>query len=241
MNIWTAPLGAHLELGQQPDLDHAAGLPDLDHAARVLGLVASTLQGRASLAGMTWHPVNLPPTTPIRLRLTLMDRAADGRFAALRLHAIGPSGGANLLADLRLARHPSPAPTAHDLLTTALRPGDRNETAFVVDETMVTGHVPGRAAVLTTPDLVLQLEGVAAGVLRPRLAAHASSVGTWIGVRHTAAALPGERVDLCATVADIRGRRVTFDVSARVGDRLIGDGQVGQTLIPNNQRVPGQP
>ncbi|GLY24635.1 hypothetical protein [Micromonospora sp. NBRC 101691] len=120
---------------------------------------------------------------------------------------------------------------ATDLLTVAVAPGDRTRRSFDVGAEMLTGHVPGAPSVLSTPALIRILEDTAADVLRPRFAPGAASVGTWIGVHHRAPAVAGEQVDVVATVATVTGRRITFDVTASVGDRTIGDGQVTQTLI----------
>jgi predicted thioesterase len=122
-------------------------------------------------------------------------------------------------------------PVGADLLTSPVRTGEQMERSFEVATHMLTGHVPGAPSVLSTPALIALLENTAADILRPRLAAGAASVGTWIGVRHRAPAVAGQRVDVRAVVASVDGRRITFDVSAQVADRTIGDGQVTQTLI----------
>ncbi|MFC0865846.1 thioesterase family protein [Sphaerimonospora cavernae] len=122
-------------------------------------------------------------------------------------------------------------PAADQLLADPVQAGDQMERSFEVTESMVTGHVPGAPSVLTTPSLIAFLEDTAADILRPRFAPGAAAVGTWIGVRHRAPALAGQRVDVRAVVAEVRGRHITFDVSARVADTTIGDGQVTQTLI----------
>ncbi|MEU4568947.1 hypothetical protein [Micromonospora sp. NPDC023956] len=118
-----------------------------------------------------------------------------------------------------------------DLLTVAVGPGDRTHRSFDVGGEMLTGHVPGAPAVLSTPALIGLLEDTAADILRPRFTPGAASVGTWIGVHHRAPALAGDRVDVVATVATVTGRHITFDVTASVDGRTIGDGQVTQTLI----------
>ncbi|HEY8534203.1 MAG TPA: hotdog domain-containing protein [Micromonospora sp.] len=123
-----------------------------------------------------------------------------------------------------------------ELVTSPVRDGERSERSFEVTADMVTHHVPDSPAVLTTPALIALLEETAADILRRRLAPGAAAVGTWINVRHRAPALVGDRVDVQATVADVRGRHVTFDVIARVGSRTIGDGQVRQALIRSARR-----
>jgi len=118
-----------------------------------------------------------------------------------------------------------------ELVTSPVREGEQTERSFEVTTDLVTDHVPGSPSVLTTPALIAFVEETAADILRRRLAPGAAAVGTWIGVRHRAPALVGEHVAVRATVSGVRGRHVTFDVVARVGDRTIGDGQVSQALI----------
>lgn len=117
------------------------------------------------------------------------------------------------------------------LLVGPVSVGDTMKRTFAVTAAMVTGHVPGAPAVLSTPSLIAMLEDTAADILRPLFAPGAASVGTWIGVRHRAPAIQGQDVVVHAAIAAVEGRRITFDVSAKVADRTIGDGQVTQTLI----------
>ncbi|GAB3137184.1 hypothetical protein GCM10027290_02450 [Micromonospora sonneratiae] len=130
-------------------------------------------------------------------------------------------------------------PAGQQLLTRPVQVGEHTHRSFEVGPNMVTDHVPGAPSVLSTPALIALMEDTAADILRPHFLPGAASVGTWIGVRHTAPALVGEQVEVHATVAEIAGRRVTFDVAAQVAGRQIGDGQVTQTLIRGTAPDPG--
>jgi len=118
-----------------------------------------------------------------------------------------------------------------ELLTTPPHIGQTKETSFEISDDMLTRHITNGPAVLSTPAMIGLMESVASAMLRPQLAPGAALVGTWIGVRHRAPALLGERIDVQARLARITGAHVTFDMVARVGERTIGDGEVTQTLV----------
>jgi predicted thioesterase len=116
-------------------------------------------------------------------------------------------------------------------LSTPLVVGTRLDAAYLLEEHMLTHHVPGRPGLLMTPSLIALLEETAARLVRPRLADGAAAVGTWVGVHHTGAATLGESLAVSATVTAVRGRRITYDVSARVDARPVGHGEIGFTLV----------
>jgi len=204
MDIWTAPIGAE------------ADLPALRTATDAVARLAT----HGTLDALHWYP-----TTGEAGKVRVHACSPDGRLVTLRLYTVGGEP----LADVRLRRGAAPGPTT--LVDPVPAPGDRVRRRFEVTASMLTDHVPGRDPVLTTPDLIAFLEDTAADVLRPRFTAGVSSLGTWIGIRHTGPARRGEHVDVTAEVLLVRGRAFTFDVRAHVGDREIGIGQVGQTLI----------
>ncbi len=78
--------------------------------------------------------------------------------------------------------------------------------------------------VVATPALILFLEEAANQGLAGCCEAGEASVGTLVHVRHLAAAPVGARVTASATVTRVDGRRVTFAVEARQGDRLLMSG-----------------
>jgi predicted thioesterase len=124
-----------------------------------------------------------------------------------------------------------PDPVELGFLIGPMPPGTRSRLRFPVTESMLTHHIPGRGGVLTTPNLVAILEEAAADIVRPLLADGAAAVGTWVGVHHTGAAGLAETVEVTATVRSVDGRLLGFDVSAVVGTRRIGHGDIGFTLV----------
>ena len=116
-------------------------------------------------------------------------------------------------------------------LSRPLAVGSRLDRTFTIEAPMLTHHVPGRPGLLMTPNLIGLLEEVAAQLVRPLLAPGAAAVGTWIGVHHTGAAFLADELAVGATVTEVKGRRIRYDVHARVGERQVGHGEVGFTLV----------
>lgn len=106
-----------------------------------------------------------------------------------------------------------------------LKLGDTATLTWVVDATMVItlGGDP-RATVFSTPNMILLMERSAREALRPCLEPGEESVGIEVNVQHLASAPLGAAVKGVARITAIDGRRVSFDVEAWYGDRLIGKG-----------------
>jgi predicted thioesterase len=109
--------------------------------------------------------------------------------------------------------------------------GTTLQRSYVVDGAMLTHHVPARAPVLMTPNLVALLEDASAEIVRPLLTPGSAAVGTWVGIHHTGIARLAETVDVTTVVREVAGRRITFDVTARVGDRPVGHGDIAFTFV----------
>ena len=224
MDLWTAPPGTETDLPASAEPPAATFMP-LHTAADTLGRLAAHLAGLdGTLDALHWYAGDPPPGAALRLRIQAC--SPDHRLVTLRLCTVDGEP----LADVRV-RRAGGSTDAAGLLTPVPVRGESIHRRFTVAAPMLTDHVPGRDPVLTTPDLIALLEDTAADLLRPRFADGVASVGTWIGIRHTGPAWLGEHVDVTAEVLDVRGRRFTFDVRACVGNREIGVGQVGQTLI----------
>ena len=56
-------------------------------------------------------------------------------------------------------------------------------------------------------------------------------IGTFLNVKHISAALLGSTVKFTATVHKIEGNTIICDFEAKVGDRLIANGQTGQKIL----------
>ncbi|PYM59642.1 MAG: thioesterase [Candidatus Rokuibacteriota bacterium] len=78
--------------------------------------------------------------------------------------------------------------------------------------------------VLATPRLVALLEAAAIRAVEPALGAGAGTVGTRVDVRHLAATPVGMRVRARATVREVDGRRLLYDVEAHDETERVAEG-----------------
>ena len=97
-----------------------------------------------------------------------------------------------------------------------LTPGLHGEIEIVVAEAD-TAHAHGNTGVhvLATPRLVGLLEAAAIRAVADHLPTGAGTVGTHLDIRHLAATPLGMRVTARATLRQVDGRRLVFDVEAR--------------------------
>lgn len=117
-------------------------------------------------------------------------------------------------------------------MKSGLRIGDVGTLAWNVDASMVIllGGDP-RAAVFSTPNMILLMERSAREALRPYLEPGEESVGTDVHVQHLAGAGLGASVRGEARVTAIEERKVHFEVAAFAGDRLLGRGTHSRALV----------
>ena len=77
-----------------------------------------------------------------------------------------------------------------------------------------------RISVLSTPSMIQLMEMACLASAAPHLDEGETTVGTHVCVSHVAAAEAGEVVSVNVRLVDVVKRRLTYEVSARVGDRL---------------------
>ncbi|HLI12499.1 MAG TPA: thioesterase family protein [Alphaproteobacteria bacterium] len=85
--------------------------------------------------------------------------------------------------------------------------------------------------VIATPILIGFLELAAHGCIEPQFEPGEGSVGTFVNVRHLAAAPAGAVVEATATVTEVAGRQVTFAVTAKWNDTLLMEGTHGRAVV----------
>ena len=98
---------------------------------------------------------------------------------------------------------------------TATRIVADNETAKVVK----SGSLP----VLATPVLSALMEEAACDALKDSLTGDETTVGGFIGLTHKAPTLPGKRITATATVTDVKGKKITFHITASDDAGEIGE------------------
>ncbi len=86
--------------------------------------------------------------------------------------------------------------------------------------------------VLSTPRMIALMETIAKSLLDEVLDPSYTSVGYHVDVYHKAPAPVGARIVSIATVKEIRGRRVVFEVRCMLGNGVIGEGLHERIIVP---------
>jgi fluoroacetyl-CoA thioesterase len=89
------------------------------------------------------------------------------------------------------------------------------ERRIVIDEARTIGFMGEAGRVYATPALVRDIEETCRDGLLEHLDAGEDSVGARIELDHLAPTLLGMTVEIRATVTELKGRLVTFDLTAR--------------------------
>lgn len=105
-----------------------------------------------------------------------------------------------------------------------LTPGARQVVQVTVSPDMTPAHLHP-IVVLSTPTMIGLMEEAATQVVQPFLEEHdQTTVGTHVDVSHESAAREGDEVTVEAELVAVDGPRLTFTVTARVDERVIGRG-----------------
>ncbi len=91
--------------------------------------------------------------------------------------------------------------------------------------------------VWATPAMIGLMEVAAAKAVQPALAPGQLTVGTEIHVRHLKAVKLGDQVTAHARLINIDDRFLTFDVEAKNGEEVVGNGQVMRAILDFNRFV----
>jgi fluoroacetyl-CoA thioesterase len=111
--------------------------------------------------------------------------------------------------------------------------GIEAEQTFTITDAMGTGHTG--TVVLSTPSMIQLMEATCLESVAPYLADGEATVGVHVCVSHVAASVAGEKVTVRSRLTDVDRRRMTFAVSAHVGDRLLGEGTHKRAVIDTNR------
>jgi predicted thioesterase len=87
------------------------------------------------------------------------------------------------------------------------------------------------AKVLSTPAMIQLMEQTSLQLVAPHLDPAETTVGTHVNVSHVAGASAGEQVTITARLAEVAKRRLTFEVAAHCGDRLLGEGTHQRAVV----------
>ena len=89
--------------------------------------------------------------------------------------------------------------------------------------------------VFATGNMIILMEWTCVQLLNKHLDEGEGSLGTHVNVSHAAATPPGMTVTVDVEVAEVRGRKVIFNVRAHDGMDLIGEGQHERVVVPWDQ------
>jgi predicted thioesterase len=110
-----------------------------------------------------------------------------------------------------------------------LAPGIENTMSVTVSDDMSPVHLPVK--VLSTPAMIQLMEQTSLLAVAPHLDVKETTVGTHVCVSHAAAAMAGEQVTVNSRLVEVNKRRLKFEVSATVGERVLGEGTHERAVI----------
>jgi fluoroacetyl-CoA thioesterase len=87
------------------------------------------------------------------------------------------------------------------------------------------------ARVLSTPQMILFMERACRNLILSMLDPGCDTVGTHVDVWHRAAAPIGSTVKIHVELLAVNGRRAEFRVEARVGEKIVGEGDHQRAII----------
>ncbi|MBP3258317.1 MAG: thioesterase family protein [Bacteroidales bacterium] len=101
-----------------------------------------------------------------------------------------------------------------------------NHASFLIvaPEDTAISQGSGQLKVLATPRLVALMENAAMLTVAPSLSPEETTVGGQISITHLAPSAVGTEIAATAVLEKVEGRKLTFSVSAKEGDKLIGEG-----------------
>jgi fluoroacetyl-CoA thioesterase len=115
----------------------------------------------------------------------------------------------------------------------SLAPGIETAADHAVTDDMSPPHLPMK--VLSTPSMIMLMERTCLEAVLDHLDPGESTVGTHVCVSHVAAAASGETVTVAARLTERDRRRLTFEVRATVGDRMLGEGTHQRAVIDTSR------
>jgi predicted thioesterase len=93
---------------------------------------------------------------------------------------------------------------------------------FAIDKDRTISFMGEEMRVYSTPSMVRDVEHTCLEFLKQHLDAGENSVGARVEIDHLGPTLLGMNVDVSATIVDIDGRRVTFEVEVKDGFDTVG-------------------
>lgn len=110
------------------------------------------------------------------------------------------------------------------------------ETVVTIDNT-AKAFTSGALEVFATPAMISLMEETCWKMIQPELEEGLGSVGTKVNVSHTAPSAIGKTVVCEATLIEIDGRRLTFEVVCSDENGMVGMGTHERFIINNEKFI----
>lgn len=112
-----------------------------------------------------------------------------------------------------------------------LRTGATAKRRITIDKPRTIDFMGENLRVYATPELVRDFEDTAREVVLRHADVGEDSVGTGINISHSGATLLGMDVEVTATLVEVNGRHLTFELVARDGLEEISRGTHGRFVV----------
>lgn len=117
-----------------------------------------------------------------------------------------------------------------------LKPGLTGTAETVVRETNTALAMgSGSLHVFATPSMIALMEQAACNAVAACLDEESTSVGTFVNITHDAATGMGKTVTATATLVEVQGRKLVFEITAADEDKQIGKG-THERFIVNKEK-----
>lgn len=117
-----------------------------------------------------------------------------------------------------------------------LKPGLTGTAETVVRETNTALAMgSGSLHVFATPGMIALMEQAACNAVAACLDEESTSVGTFVNITHDAATGMGKAVTATATLVEVQGRKLVFEITAADEDKQIGKG-THERFIVNKEK-----
>ena len=104
-------------------------------------------------------------------------------------------------------------------------------TRTITEEDTAEKVKSGSLPVMATPVLSAAMEEAAVKALAPFLSGHETTVGGSISLIHKAPTLPGHTITVTATVTEVRGKKISFHITASDENGDIGEADHNRFLV----------
>jgi fluoroacetyl-CoA thioesterase len=104
-------------------------------------------------------------------------------------------------------------------------------TRTITEEDTAEKVKSGSLPVLATPVLSAAMEEAAVKALAPFLSGHETTVGGSMALIHKAPTLPGHTITVTATVTEVRGKKISFHITASDENGDIGEADHDRFLV----------